>query len=916
MRYFAILFLLLFSSLSFSQGNKTMDPSVYESWNKITDNKISNNGDWISYNLTPGKGDKSLVLYNNRTGKEHSFARSASAQIDQANNFVAFLSSPSHEKILELKRKKVKKKKMPKDTLKLFNTKLAKPENLGAVKSFKLPEDWGNFIVYHLADKRDTNKTVKKESKKNGSKLVLYNVYTDWKDTLHYITDYSISEKGKFIAAVSTGIDSTEKDHIIVYDLIKKQEDKIVARHHGFHNLVISPKANYLTYMENIDSSEKAQVPNYSFHLYDIKSKSNKTIRNPRNSDLILSKDRKPIFSEDETRLYFGMAPQPIVQDTNLLEEEIVNVEVWTSNDKKLYTQKEVQLKNEKKRSFLYAYDVIFGKSVPLGNKNVPRVFLSEKKNAKYAVGVHTESYEQYISWKGYPYNDVYIINVETGRQEKVLTKEQGRIRISPKGNYAFWYNAEEKANKTIDLATGKVQVIADESVAKFYNELHDAPSNPWPYGIATWSDDEKFVYIYDRFDIWKIASDGSTQEKLTDGREKQIRYRYINLDSELKSIPQDTSILLYSFNEKDKSSGYVSFNLKSKESTLLEHGHFRYDRTPIKAKNSEDLIITREDFDEFPNLISTTLGMEEAKKISDANPQQKDYLWGDAELYSWTNEKGEELEGLLIKPDNFNPASKYPMIVNFYERSSDGLYRHRAPAPHRSTINYSYYVNKGFIIFNPNVTYNIGYPGESCYEDVISGVQSLSKKPWVDKSNIGVQGHSWGGYQIAHLLTKTNIFKCAEAGAPVVNMVSAYGGIRWRSGLSRMFQYEKTQSRLGATLWENPQLYLENSPIFNVDKVNTPVLILHNDKDGAVPWYQGIEYFVALRRLGKPAWLLNYNGEPHWPVKWQNRVDFNKRMEQFFSHYLLGHAKPQWMETGVAPIDKGINQGLDLMRN
>ena len=301
---------------------------------------------------------------------------------------------------------------------------------------------------------------------------------------------------------------------------------------------------------------------------------------------------------------------------------------------------------------------------------------------------------------------------------------------------------------------------------------------------------------------------------------------------------------------------------------------------------------------------------------ISDANPQQKDYRWGTAELYQWTSLTGEQLSGTLVKPEGFDPAKKYPMIVNFYERSSNRLYRHRAPYPHRSTINYSFYANKGYLIFNPDVPYRIGYPGESAYNAVVSGVTALINEGFVDDKNIGVQGHSWGGYQIAHLITRTNIFKCAESGAPVVNMFSAYGGIRWGSGRSRMFQYEKTQSRIGGTIWEYPLRYLENSPIFFLDKVETPVLILHNDKDGAVPWYQGIEFFVALRRLGKPAWMLNYNDEPHWPVKRQNRIDFNIRMQQFFDHYLQGAAEPLWMKKGIPAIEREVNKGYELMES
>ena len=271
-------------------------------------------------------------------------------------------------------------------------------------------------------------------------------------------------------------------------------------------------------------------------------------------------------------------------------------------------------------------------------------------------------------------------------------------------------------------------------------------------------------------------------------------------------------------------------------------------------------------------------------------------------------------MTGMIFYPEGFDPDKKYPMIVNFYERSSDRLNSHRAPYAHRSTINYTYYLSLGFVIFNPDVPYDIGYPGRSALEAVMSGMDAVIAKGFVDEDRIGVQGHSWGGYQIAHLLTKTDRFACAEAGAPVVNMTSAYGGIRWGSGMSRMFQYERTQSRLGGTLWDSPELYFENSPLFNMDKVKTPVLILHNDKDGAVPWYQGIEYYMALRRLGKVGWLLNYNDEPHWPLKKANRIDFQTRMEQFFAHYLLDMPMPEWMAKGVPEVDKGKKFGLELM--
>jgi dipeptidyl aminopeptidase/acylaminoacyl peptidase len=299
--------------------------------------------------------------------------------------------------------------------------------------------------------------------------------------------------------------------------------------------------------------------------------------------------------------------------------------------------------------------------------------------------------------------------------------------------------------------------------------------------------------------------------------------------------------------------------------------------------------------------------------QISTANPQQKSFNWATTEQVSWLSFTGEKLRGTLYKPENFDSAKEYPMMVYFYERSSEGIHRHYTPYPSHSIINKTFYASNGYLVFVPDITYAIGYPGQSAYDAIVSGVQYLiNSHPYVDKKRIGLQGQSWGGYQIAHLITQTNLFAAAMAGAPVSNMTSAYGGIRWGSGMSRMFQYEHTQSRIGGTLCDKPMQYIENSPVFFAPKVNTPLLMMHNDNDGAVPWYQGIEYFVALRRLNKPVWMLNYNGMKHniETKYWANRVDLSTRMLQFFNYYLKDEPAPDWMINGLPAIEKGNSLG------
>jgi dipeptidyl aminopeptidase/acylaminoacyl peptidase len=530
-------------------------------------------------------------------------------------------------------------------------------------------------------------------------------------------------------------------------------------------------------------------------------------------------------------------------------------------------------------------------------------------------VGQSNLPYRQLISWEFPEYNDVYLINMQSGDHELVLTKLQYAARLSPEGRYLYWWDRSELEWYVKDVRSGApVQVSAGIPHA-VHNEDHDWPFDPYPYGSAGWTADDEHFLVYDRHDIWALDPEGGEPVNITDGygRSNNLRLRYVDLDREEESIQPEANLLLSAFHYENKQSGYYRDRVtggQSPEELIFMQRRFAGMK---QADDAETLLYTRESFQEFPDLWVASPDFRAPEKLSDVNPQQSEYLWGSAELVRWRSLDGEQLQGILYTPENFHPDSTYPMLTYFYEKNSDNLYRHWAPEAHRSIINFTFYASRGYVIFVPDIPYQIGYPGESALDAVLPGVSQLMAEPWVDAENLGVQGHSWGGYQIAYLVTQTDIFKCAEAGAPVSNMVSAYGGIRWGSGMSRMFQYEQTQSRIGGSLWEYPLRYIENSPIFFADKINTPLLILHNDQDGAVPWYQGMELFVALRRLNKPAWMINYNNEPHWPVKYQNRVDWAKRMQTYFDHYLKGAPAPVWLEQGIPATEKGETLGFEV---
>ena len=369
-------------------------------------------------------------------------------------------------------------------------------------------------------------------------------------------------------------------------------------------------------------------------------------------------------------------------------------------------------------------------------------------------------------------------------------------------------------------------------------------------------------------YDVWAFTPDTNAAVRLTNGTAADLQFRVVQLDrgddEEERGIDPAKPLLLRAENLETRDTGFFSLPNAQAAGTpkKLIMGPRNY-RAVLKAKDANVVLMTASSFHEEPDLWVTDTAFDAPKKVTTANPQQAELLWGTGELMNYRNDDGVLLQAALYKPDNFDPKKKYPMIIYIYERLSQNVNTFVKPAPGHS-INIAYYVSNGYLVLTPDIVYTTGHPGQSALKCVLPAIEAAAERGFVDRAHIGFQGHSWGGYQGAYLLTQTKIFAAAETGAPVANMISAYDGIRWGTGLPRQFQYEKTQSRIGGTPWEKPLLYIENSPIFMLDRVSTPVMIIANDADDAVPWYQGIEMFLGLRRLGKEAYLFNYNGEPH----------------------------------------------------
>lgn len=933
-KFLFILPLILSVSLTVFSQKKELSQEVYEDWNTVRSPKISLSGEYVSYKISPQKNDPTIVIYNSIKEDEIQVKNGSAISIDFAERFAFIRVKANKDTIRKLKVDEVKKDKFPHDTLRIINLKNKYITDLPHLKSYYCPDKGGEWIAIHFkeipvpedttaVDSTHTEKEKPKKKKKKDKSIpecttfIALNASNSDTISIEKVSDYAMDRYGKHIITTGNTGDSITRSFVILTSTNKNTSDTIFHKEGIIKELQIGDKGKYGSFFFSADTA-KEKV--FSTHLISLEEPSSiiqiDSLTPGMKSGWATNINHTPYFNDKESRLYLYTSPipEPEVEDT-LLDEEKCSVDVWNWKDPLLQTQQLHNKKEELKRGYLAIYNIEQKRFTQVADSTLPNVRTNKRTKGKYLLCTTPLPYQQMISWDGW-YNDVFLFNTENGEKKKILEKQGAYASLSPQEKYVLWWNQMDSCWYSYNIATEKSINLTNSLNVNFYNEIHDMPELPGTYRVSGWLENDQRVIISDYYDLWMLDPAGNEAPvNMTNGfgREEKIRFSFINLLHEKTYLATDEeSMLLKGFNDITKGSGYYTYYKNSNPEPLIK-GDFRLG-TVRKAKEDNTILWTKETFNEFPDFYISNLNFKKPDKISDINPQQDNYLWGDVQLVSWTTAKGEKLDGMLYTPENLDPEKKYPMLIYFYERNSDNLHRHRIPSPSRSIINPAYCTSNGYVVFVPDITYTTGHPGKDCFDAVVSGTLVMCDQfEFIDRDRMGLQGQSWGGYQIAHLVTQTDLYTCAMAGAPVSNMTSAYGGIRWGSGMSRAFQYEKSQSRIGQPLWDAPELYIENSPVFFADQVNTPLLIMHNDEDGAVPWYQGIEYFSALRRLQKPVWMLVYNGAPHNLSRWPDRMDLDKRMMQFFDHYLKHEPAPVWMTKGIPAVKKGIEKGFEL---
>lgn len=1002
---FSVSVLLSGSLQQASAQKKPLDHSVYDTWESVAGQIISDDGQTLIYQVNPQEGDGKLYIRNLKDGRELIVDRGGAAAVSDDGDWAVFRIKARFKDTRTAKIKKKKAEDMPKDTLCYVNLRTFELRKIADAGEYKLNTKGRTVISYFStpskaagakvkdgakaevrAERKDVGKPESGRSKaKTKKRLVVLDPLSGRSDTLSNVEKYCFDQKGERLAVIfrKEKDDSLSRDEAVLFSYPSMERFTLSQDSSFYSTPEFSVDGSKLVMLASADTN-KTGNKHCSVLLYEElwkgkgkKATVEKSVRRILPSDytvssseaaeqkegkpcvtesakaadpcetesaiaadpcvtesrknvrLCVTENSNPVFSEDARRVIIGVAEYQPAKDTSIVDFEAARVDIWSWDKYMTPPMQKARLQQLKSACCAAVLDLSAPDRLLLLTDS-PDVRVSYADGAKSDVALLTDNRAYQISstWDSNSFNDVYLASLKDGSRKLVAEKLNGRPSLSPTGKYLSWYSGDDLSWHIYDIASGIERNITAAAGVPFYDEEDDHPMTKPAVDRPHWIENDKSFIMSDKFDLWRFDPTGKNAPVcLTEsyGRKNGLQMSFVQLRR--NTIPQSLArlgaetqigeseiITLKVFDRNTKENGFASVSVRKPgiKQIFTRPGTFP---SVSKALNAEVTAYRKGDFLHSYDIYTTEDFFTSEYQWSHINPQQDSYLWGDMRLVHWKAYDGTPLDGLLVTPENLDTAAKCPMLIYFYEKNSETLYSYRTPAPSRSTVNIPFYASRGYVVFIPDIVYKEGHPGESGYNCICSGAEAMCEQfSFIDKSRMGIQGQSWGGYQTAYLVTRTDMFAAAGAGAPVGNMTSAYGGIRWESGMVRAMQYEHGQSRIGKSMWEEGglDLYIENSPVFHTQNVTTPTLIMHNDADGAVPWYQGIEFFMALRRFHHPAWLLQYNDEAHNLKERRNCKDLSVRLQQFFDHYLKGEPMPAWMKDGVPLTRKGEYFGYE----
>lgn len=910
-------------------------------WRRISGAELSDDGDWLAYRVSPTEGNGEAVIRSTSGDTEYRFPAGSGGgaiSISQDSRWVAFTINPEFQRGGDGRGNDDTPRRNKVGLLGLSNGEM---QEFDAVRSFAFSGDnaeWLAMAKYPAGGNGRGGGAAARggrgggggdDDEARGADLILLQLASGTQMNIGNVAEFSFDDSGNHLAWVidtpsgaGNGVQMRIMDSGVVMPLESSE--------HSYERLRWTDEGDGLTVLKGVDNED------YEDPLFSVvgfkdfgAAMPTKVSFDPAESTgfpegMTVADSRTPTFSDDLGMLIFGIHAVEMTDEARERmergeseEEEAEEGEggrgrggsngnddepdqpelvIWHWKDDRLQSQQQVQENRDLNASHLSVYHVDEGRFVRLADDQVPDVSMAPEQRA--AIGTDNSRYELMGNLNGQRFSDVYVVDVETGERTMVLERARYYRGAAPDGAHLLYY--EDGDYYTYEIATGTHRNITDNVDTSFINTEDDHNIVDPPIGHIGWTADGGSVLLYDNWDIWQVPAQGGEAVNLTvNGKDEQIRYRRrFSIDPDEEGIDLSQDQYLAPYGEWTKKSGIGVIRGGTTGVEMLLWGDVAYSSL-MKAEDADVFAYTMADTDMYPDYYVTDATFADGDRVTDANPQQAEFAWSaGARLLDYESDQGDKLQAALFLPADYQPGEQYPTIVYIYERLSQGLNQYSMPSA--NGFNQAVYTSNGYAVLMPDITYKVNDPGMSAVWSVLPALDAAIDTGVVDENHVGLHGHSWGGYQTSFLVTQTDRFAAAVAGAPLTNMISMYSSIYWNSGGGNMAIFESSQGRFTGDYLEATDAYIRNSPVFFADKVTTPLIILHNDQDGAVDWNQGIEYYNTLRRLGKDVIMLQYVGENHGLRDPANRKDYTIRMKEFFDHHLKGAAAPEWLLEGV----------------
>jgi dipeptidyl aminopeptidase/acylaminoacyl peptidase len=915
-------------------------------WRALTGTILSPDGKWLGYRVSPAEGDGEVILRATSGEQETKWPAGGGGvgnlAFSRDSKWFAFNVNPPGDKSPKGKGGPAAAsvpRPSGKSKVVLVNIATGEKTEFENVRRFAFSGEAGTHLAVHRAPVADAPASPAPatpgagpgtppapQPAATGSDLLLHELATGAQLNLGNVAEFAFDKKGRWLALV---IDSPGQtgNGVQLRDMTTAALLPLDTAKATYRSLIWTEKGDGFAVLRGVEDKAYADKLYSVLGFSELGAKTKKTVFDPREDkdfpkEMTISPDRAPTWAEDLSGLVFGIhelkkkdekaadkdepknddkptvttkGPKGGPSAASAAGKDRPDLVIWHWADERLQSQQQVQAALDKSFSYLCAYRVSEKRFVRLADDTLRQV--SPAPHNRWAVGLATKPYQRMGTLDGRRYQDVWVVDMHTGARRQVLTRNRWYFGPSPCGTHFLYY--DDGHFHTCDMATGKTFAITQSAPVSFVNSEDDHNVIQPPRPPAGWTKDGDAVLLSDGWDLWKVPVHGGEAVNLTvDGKRDAIRYSGLTtLDPEAKGLDFSRPVYVSLLGQWTKKAGLGRIDPGKTGVTRLCWDDAAFGRL-AKAQAADVFLFTRETYKDYPDYSVTDATFKGPRRLTHANPQQDKVAWcGGTRLLDYTSTRGDKLQAALYLPANYQEGKRYPTIVYIYERLSDRLNHYAPPA---SGFNLALYTSNGYAVLMPDIKYYVNDPGRSAVWSVLPALDAAVASGVVDKTRVGLHGHSWGGYQTAFLITQTDAFKAAVAGAPLTNLVSMYSSIYWNTGSANQPIFESSQGRFSVQYWDDLDAYVRNSPVYHARNVKTPLLLLHNDKDGAVDWNQGIEYFNTLRRLEKPVVMLQYKGENHGVVKPANRKDYTVRMREFFDHHLLDKLAPQWLSEGV----------------